>query len=760
MPLEQKVKIFEMYMEEVGEKITAKTVYRGYKIGMWQANLRADERNKRVSPDMTYELKEKLHDMGILSRERKERVTDEEKVIAIEEYMMQHPDEEILTSTVAEDGTPVGQYVNWLSTKYNRQERLGKQILSLEVEKKLVENHFYKAKKDKRVVEISKKLGISLVRAAELADTYGNLDGVIMAYKQGQIDKNTSSMFKNIKLLGYLINAEDLDEKTKNAYIDFALTISKKSKIKNGSMHFDGKSYSHIRIFDRLKVDEVLDSLSEREKTRYVKYFKLDGADIDTRLEDLMAQENVSMRTMKERFYNCLNRLRRNNAQIEVDQISYKKRYNELKKLNAKSIKKVGYITENQRRIYARLGYNVLTDAEVRRFRREMAEQGITLDENNQFNGMVSVLSPYVEQLISEALLEKAHEDFKQKDDFFKGIYEYYYSDEYSIFADNTTKSANLRDDAQTYSFEQNVEELNLDEKIIAKLKENNCLKVSDLIALINMGEWEKIGIIENEVKLIVKDLGFPLEIYRDTRNNQIDTDEVRKNSQIRHEIQKEHFDAKVETLALPHKTKKLLERKGCSSIQDIINYMGLDMNKIDDEEYIDIMMMRLKKNKGLSNEHVEYILKMIKDYFEQNELPFNYFTKNKCVFDMNIEVLGLSARSYNALSHWGAEKISDIIIVPNFDLSQFLYDNNYIEMVRAKLSTIRNLGQQSVEEVIYKTIDFILEQMPLDEKQRETLNGEAKKILIQRFIENSKILGIIDEKSQETRAQKASKNK
>jgi len=303
--IEKKIEIFREYKQKIGLPINISTKYKGYNIGIWRSNLREQEHKEKLPRDVTEEMKNELISLGVLGNRKVERrISDEEKINAIEAFAEEHPDVPIKLSIKSEEGIPIGKYLSHLKLKYNRQVKTGEQILKPDILKRLKEKNFYETKKEEEIKKLIERFGIEREDATPLIEKYGSVKETIKAHKEG-IEKISSK----IKMGGCILVNSDIDDpRIEEAYRRLGLSIFGKEHC-GQTIEINGHTYKRILVIDKKQLDTVLQNLKPREIEILKKNFGLEDG-IKRTLDEIGKEQNVYASRIMQIIQNALVKLR------------------------------------------------------------------------------------------------------------------------------------------------------------------------------------------------------------------------------------------------------------------------------------------------------------------------------------------------------------------------------------------------------------------------------------------------------------------
>lgn len=250
---EEKLKLMLEYMEVTGKKIASSTIYKGYNIGIWKANMRQLHYGGKLKMDP--ELLKKFKSIGII-REKRERIrtSQQEKY----EFLMELVDKSKVERRQAsmKSGLTFDAVRHSLQLEYNRGQLklMAKQIEDLK------NNGFLKdsPKEQERItqgIELPRKYVLDIMRK------YGSYEEFIRQYKSGAIDYE----FGNEVFCGYkgvTISEQEMTVQQKLRYIDFAKEVL-------GSLELDFEKGDYIDI-DILK--KCIEAIPEQYR-ECIKYY-------------------------------------------------------------------------------------------------------------------------------------------------------------------------------------------------------------------------------------------------------------------------------------------------------------------------------------------------------------------------------------------------------------------------------------------------------------------------------------------------------
>lgn len=696
--LKSKIEIAEQYVKEVGKPIQVSTVYKGVNIGVWKQNLRALDKQDRLN-NIPQELRRRLEDIGFFEDNVKKRLKDEEKIKIFEEYLSKHPDANITFTTVDDDGTPIGKYLEWIIIKYNRQLRTGKELIKPEVLDYLKAKAFYNYRRDYEVIKFRRTFNCTYEVANQLKQKYGDFSSFIIAYKSNKVDKSDliSPILSKLRATGILVNADELSEQVRNGYLKLANDISKVPTEKN--VLIDGKEYPYVPIFDRKRIDEVLKNVTNVQLEMIQNnYGLIEGKKVQN-INVISKKENKTMATISARIKKGLETLRQSEIDITSEQLNLINKYVAKLELLKKDTEAVKYISED------------------------------------------SALEPELEKLIIDSLREKVESNINQKNKKLKSLYEYYFSEEYSVFAEQPTKSFFMSDAAESdrvFELNQYVEELPINEFIKHNLHDNGCNIIFDVVNLIIN---RKLNL--TETKKLVKVLNLPISTYRKCKNREI----AEMNSLLSKQYFEDKLNVDIENVGFNNRTIGILKRRNCNSFLDVVNLVNADVSKFNDEEYVKNVIMRLGKIEKIGQKTAEDIFDKLGELLKEKEIESNADLN----INSKIENFDFNIRAYHVLKKCGYNTIKDILNFENCNNFNLSYDES-IKLLESKLNACKNLGEKTCREIIEKIEPYIVE----ENKNKIQMDDENKKEeAIKRFKKNAKELVALDVSIQEARHNK-----
>ena len=290
--LEEKIEIFERYLEEENDDIDGLTVYEGKPIGQWAVQIRSWIK-KGGNP--TEDQLEKLDELGIL--ERRIDSTLDEKIDALIEWKKKYPDvvitRENLNQPIGDEtikklkelAQAEGIEFSEIEERYKKIKSYNNYIRYRETEGALTEQQWNKCKEGNlggkfgfstEAEQLAKKLKIDVKQVVDIINNFGSMDNFIQMYKDGKL-----SMYNN-KLITNMIDI-DYNPLSQN-YLRLVKEIF-------------GSSFE-FKLFSTDELNTAIEALNTRDKEAIQLYFGLIDGKCKT-YEDLSKYFDVPNSTIR-----------------------------------------------------------------------------------------------------------------------------------------------------------------------------------------------------------------------------------------------------------------------------------------------------------------------------------------------------------------------------------------------------------------------------------------------------------------------------
>ena len=290
--LEEKIEIFERYLEEGNDDIDGLTVYEGKPIGQWAVQIRY---GIKKGGNLTEDQLEKLDELGIL--ERRIDSTLDEKIDALIEWKKKYPDvvitRENLTQPIGDEtikklkelAQVEGIEFSEIEERYKKIKSYNNYIRHRETEGVLTEQQWNKCKEGNlggkfgfstEAEQLAKKLKIDVKQVVDIINNFGSMDNFIQMYKDGKL-----SMYNN-KLITNMIDI-DYNPLSQN-YLRLVKEIF-------------GSSFE-FKLFSTDELNTAIEALNTRDKEAIQLYFGLIDGKCKT-YEDLSKYFDVPNSTIR-----------------------------------------------------------------------------------------------------------------------------------------------------------------------------------------------------------------------------------------------------------------------------------------------------------------------------------------------------------------------------------------------------------------------------------------------------------------------------
>ena len=339
--LQEKIEIFERFLEEGNGDIDGQTVYEGKPIGQWAIQIRAGVKNGYEGVNPTEEQLERLDELGIL--ERRIDSTIDEKIDALIEWHQNHPDiiverrykgKPISDKTIEklkELAQNEGVEFSEIEDRYKKIQSYNEYVRYRDIEGKLSDEQKKKCKDGNlggrfgyptEIEEIADKLKINVKQVADLTTRYGSVANFIQMYRNGKLSIDENTLY-NQNLINNMI---DMD------YNPFAENYSKLVRASFG----ENFAEPELMLFSSNNIDKALETLTPRE----MEYMKLRFGLVDGKyrtLEDLGQEFGITRERGRQIEAKALRKLR------------HPSRARLIKTIKIDDLRKSEYITDQER---------------------------------------------------------------------------------------------------------------------------------------------------------------------------------------------------------------------------------------------------------------------------------------------------------------------------------------------------------------------------------------------------------------------------
>lgn len=268
-----KFDIMKEYLDENEDNtLTFNTEYKGYKIGIWQHNLRQFHTKGKLS--IKEELLKQFEEIGVLGeRKRREKTSDKKKFELLEKYKEENPKERITINTVDKDGNPIGYYRQWLQIKVNKNES----DLTQEELEYLFNKNILNLSSDE-ISLIAKRYNIDTSIVNRIVREYKDIDKFVGLYKEGKAECKNVDLNKR----GIVISKSKISQKNKQAYLSLIKAIYNEDIMQDLS-----------KFIVEENILEAIYTLPEKEQRIIAKTFGIEGDKKATQAE-LAKEEGLS----------------------------------------------------------------------------------------------------------------------------------------------------------------------------------------------------------------------------------------------------------------------------------------------------------------------------------------------------------------------------------------------------------------------------------------------------------------------------------
>lgn len=313
--LQEKIEIFERYLEEGNGDIDGLTVYEGKPIGQWAVQIRSGVTNGYKGVNATEDQLERLDELGIL--ERKIDSTIDEKIDALIEWKKKYPDviiqrknlnQPISDATIKrleELAKAEGIEFSELEKKYKKITSYNEYVRCRESNGKLNESQWNKCKEGNlrgkfgfptEIEQIANKLKIDAKQVADITDRFGSIDNFIQMYRDGKLSEKQTMLYNN----NLINNMIDIDCNP------LAENYTKLVKATFGDRFYKEHEFM---MFSSDGMREALEALTPREMKLMKLRFGLDDGKYRS-LEDLCQEFGVTRERVRQIEAKALRKLR------------------------------------------------------------------------------------------------------------------------------------------------------------------------------------------------------------------------------------------------------------------------------------------------------------------------------------------------------------------------------------------------------------------------------------------------------------------
>ena len=267
--LEEKIEIFERYLEEGNDDIDGLTVYEGKPIGQWAVQIRY---GIKKGGNLTEDQLEKLDELGIL--ERRIDSTLDEKIDALIEWKKKYPDvvitRENLNQPIGDEtikklkelAQAEGIEFSEIEERYKKIKSYNNYIRYRETEGALTEQQWNKCKEGNlggkfgfstEAEQLAKKLKIDVKQVVDIINNFGSMDNFIQMYKDGKLSMYNNKLITNMIDIDYNPLAQNYLRLVKEIF---------------------GSSFE-FKLFSTDELNTAIEALNTREKETIQFYFGL-----------------------------------------------------------------------------------------------------------------------------------------------------------------------------------------------------------------------------------------------------------------------------------------------------------------------------------------------------------------------------------------------------------------------------------------------------------------------------------------------------
>ena len=214
--LQEKIEIFERYLEEGNGDIDGLTVYEGKPIGQWAVQIRSwiKNGNERINPKE--DQIERLEELGIL--ERRIDSTIDEKIDALIEWHKNHPNilverrykgKTISSKTIEklkELAKTEGVEFSEIEDRYKKIQSYNEYVRYRDIRGKLSDEQKKRCKDGNfggrfgyptEIEQLADKLKIDVKQVADITNRFGSIDNFIQMYRDGKLSEEQTMLYNN-----------------------------------------------------------------------------------------------------------------------------------------------------------------------------------------------------------------------------------------------------------------------------------------------------------------------------------------------------------------------------------------------------------------------------------------------------------------------------------------------------------------------------------------------------------------------------------
>lgn len=286
---EEKCAIMEEYYQNSSEKIKAKTVYKEYPIGNWQANLRASDRRGQLH--IVDSLRKRFEKIGVIApRERKKPISMMHKYETLLRFRKNFPTLKITHKTVDENGEPIGVYREDLQIMYD----VDKLRLSKEEIQELKDAGILN-KSIEEVKNLAEKYHITPTQVKKIEYFFGDIEKFMKDYKSGNISLSMEQMneFGIEDFIIVALSSRPISVREKSSLIKMLLS----TKEINPAQELDNKG----RFINVDYIYELLNRLPTQDRKIVELFYGINGRQKTSRI-DITNQLHVARETINKKI--------------------------------------------------------------------------------------------------------------------------------------------------------------------------------------------------------------------------------------------------------------------------------------------------------------------------------------------------------------------------------------------------------------------------------------------------------------------------
>ena len=340
--LQEKIEIFERYLEQGNGDIDGQTVFEGNPIGQWAIQIRYRVKNGYKGVKLEEEQLERLDELGIL--ERKIDSTIDEKIDALVEWKKKYPDviierknlnqpiSDAIIKKLEELAQAEGIEFSELEERYKKIRSYNEYVRYRETNGKLTEEQWNRCKEGNlrgkfgfptEIEQLANRLKINPKQVADITEKFGSMDNFIKIYRDGKLSEEQTILYNNNLI---------------NNIIDIDCNPLVENYLKLVEATFKGHFYKkhEFSMFSSKGMEEALETLTPREKNVIQHRFGLiDG-------------KNQTLNELAEHFNTTRERIKQIEAKA-LRKLTHPSRYCKFKPYTFKELKENKYVSDEER---------------------------------------------------------------------------------------------------------------------------------------------------------------------------------------------------------------------------------------------------------------------------------------------------------------------------------------------------------------------------------------------------------------------------